>query len=263
MVRRGILFLVAVLVGVLVAGTLTVLTGPAYAADRTLPPTGTDFDYQLGGNRSLPSQVGIVVRDREAAPAAGRYNICYVNGFQTQPNERRFWRKHWGLVLKRNDRPVVDEAWGEWLLDIRTAQKRRKLARIVGRWIDGCARDGFAGVEFDNLDSFVRSRGLVDKRDSKAFARILVRRAHRAGLAAAQKNRAQWNGRVVGFDFAIAEECARWRECGSYVDHYGRRVLAVEYRGVDFRRACRTWADQISVVRRDVALSRDGVRQWC
>ena len=239
-------------------------TGPAYAGSRALPPTGTDFDYQLGGNRSVPSHVGIVVRDREAAPAAGRYNICYVNGFQTQPNERRFWRKHWGLVLKRDGRAGRRRGLGR--VAARHPQRPRsgsKLARIVGRWIDGCARDGYAAVEFDNLDSFVRSRGLVDRRDSKAFARLLVSRAHRAGLAAAQKNRAQWDGRVVGFDFAIAEECARWRECGSYVDHYGRRVLAVEYRGVDFQRACRGWADQISVVRRDVELSGDGVRQWC
>jgi hypothetical protein len=237
--------------------------GPSYAAV-TKPPTGTHFDYQLGGNRSVPGHVGIVVRDRKAAPKGGRYNICYVNGFQTQAEERPFWkRKHWNLVLKKRGRPVVDENWGEWLLDIRTGEKRRKLTKIVGRWIDGCADDGYAGVEFDNLDSFLRSKGLIDKADTKAFARKLVRRAHRADLAAAQKNRAQWNGRKVGFDFAIAESCARWRECGSYVDHYGRRVLAVEYRNKDFRRACRSWGDRVSVVRRDLALSKDGTRRWC
>ncbi len=256
MVRRGSLVMLVLLLA-------AALAAPAYAGSRTLPPTGTDFDYQLGGNRSVPDRVGIVVRDREAAPAAGLYNVCYVNGFQTQPNERRFWRHHWGLVLKKDGEPVVDEAWGEWLLDIRTAEKRRKLTRIVGRWIDGCADDGYAAVEFDNLDSFLRSRGMVDGSDTKAFARRLVKRAHRAGLAAAQKNRALWDGRTVGFDFAIAEECARWRECGEYVDHYGRHVLAVEYRGRDFRRACRGWADRIAVVRRDLDLSEDGVRRWC
>jgi hypothetical protein len=229
----------------------------------TPPPTGTDFDYQLGGNRTVPGHVGIVVRDRRAAPAAGRYNICYVNGFQTQTEERRFWKRHWGLVLKKDGHAVVDENWGEWLLDIRSSAKRQKLARIVGRWVDGCAEDGYDGVEFDNLDSFLRSKGLVDTHDTKAFARKLVRRAHDAGLAAAQKNRAAWDGRTIGFDFAIAEECSRWHECGSYVDHYGRHVLEVEYRGKDFRRACRNWSDKIAVVRRDVALSKHGVRRWC
>ena len=75
------------------------LAAPSYADPL---PTGTDVDYQLGGNRSVPDNVGIVVRDREAAPAAGRYNVCYVNGFQTQPNERPFWRRHWDLVLKHD-----------------------------------------------------------------------------------------------------------------------------------------------------------------
>jgi hypothetical protein len=228
-----------------------------------LPPVGVDFDYQLGGSRAVPERVGIVVRDRAASPAGGRYNICYVNGFQTQPDERRFWRRHWGLVLKRNGEPVRDEAWGEWLLDIRTGEKRRRLARIVGRWVVRCAADGYAAVEYDNLDSFLRSQRLIERRDTRRFARMLVRRAHDAGLAVAQKNRAGWDGTALGFDFAIAEECARFRECGDYVAHFGRRVLAVEYRRKDFRRGCRRWSDEIAVLRRDVELSKDGVRRWC
>ena len=56
-----------------------------------------------------------------------RYNVCYVNGFQTQPSEKAFWRKHRGLVLRDADgRPVVDEAWGECLLDLRTPDKRQR-----------------------------------------------------------------------------------------------------------------------------------------
>lgn len=246
----------------LVLGPLAPMT--AYAApERTLPPVGTDFDYQLGGNRSVPDPVGIVVRDREAAPLEGAYNVCYVNGFQTQESEKRFWRHHWSLVLKQDGDAVVDENWGEWLLDLRTDAKRTRLARIVGRWINGCADDGFAGVEFDNLDSFSRSHGLISRDDTKKYAAKLVRRAHRAGLAAAQKNWAPFDGTRLAFDFAIAEECARWHECGEYVDHYGRHVLAVEYRRKDFRRACRGWSDRIAVVRRDVDLSPDGVRRWC
>ncbi len=236
---------------------------PSYAGERVAPPSATNFDYQLGGARAVPGHVGIVVRDRQAQPAPGRYNVCYVNGFQTQREERKFWRRHWGLVLKKAGRPVVDEAWGEWLLDIRTQPKRHKLARIVGRWIDGCADDGFDAVEFDNLDSFSRSKRLIPTIDAKRYAALLVGRAHAAGLAAAQKNRAQWDGTRVGFDFAIAEECARWRECADYVEHYGSAVLAVEYRGKDFRLACRRWDDEIAVVRRDLALSRTGLRRWC
>ena len=48
-------------------------------------PSASDWDYQLGGDRPVPDHVGIVVRDRTSEPLAGVYNICYVNGFQTQP----------------------------------------------------------------------------------------------------------------------------------------------------------------------------------
>ncbi len=248
------------LLAVLVAGPTAAYAG---TTGPELPPTGTDWDYQLGGNRPVPDRVGVVVRDRRAAPLGGDvYDVCYVNGLQTQPDEKRFWRDHWRLVLKRHGRPVVDGAWGEWLLDLRTAAKRRALARIVGGWTDGCADDGFLAVEFDNLDSFTRSHGLLDAADARRYAERLVDRAHDAGLAAAQKNRAQWDGRAVGYDFAIAEQCAQYDECGDYTAHYDH-VLAVEYRKHPFRTACRDWSEQVAVVRRDVALSRHGTRRWC
>ena len=229
----------------------------------TLPPLGTDVDYQLGGAAQAPAHVGIVVRDRSAHPQPGRYNVCYVNGFQTQPDEKSFWRRHWDLVLKDAGGPVVDEVWGEWLLDVRTPERRLALSRIIGRWVAGCAADGFDAVELDNLDSWSRSHGLIAPAQSKAFARLLVRRAHRVGLAAAQKNWAGWDGRTVGYDFAIAEECGRWHECGAYAQHYGRRVLAAEYRRSDFDRTCAGYGGRWAVVLRDLALTPGGVNRWC
>jgi hypothetical protein len=229
----------------------------------TLPPTGTDWDYQLGGARPVPDHVGIVERDRRASPVAGTYNVCYVNGFQTQTDEKAFWHRHWSLVLERGGKPVVDSVWGEWLLDLRTSAKRRALADIMGRWTRRCASDGFDAVEYDNQDSFTRSHRLLTSANANAYSRLLVARAHAAGLAAAQKNRAGWDGTTVGFDFAVAEQCGQYRECGSYVDHYGHHVLAVEYRARAFGWTCRHFGDRIAVVRRDVDLTRHGVRRWC
>lgn len=206
--------LVVCLVVALVVGAL-VQAGPSRAAragDPVLPPDGTDLDYQLGGTARLPAHVGIVVRDREARASRRAYSVCYVNGFQTQPHERRFWRRHPRLVLRQHGEPVEDAAWGEWLLDLRTRDKRRALARIVGRWITGCAEDGYQAVELDNLDSFSRSRGLLTRTQARRYAALLVTRAHAVGLAAAQKNRAGWDGTSIGYDFAIAEECGRWSE---------------------------------------------------
>ncbi len=240
-----------------------VITAPAAAAeDWTPPPADVDLDYQLGGAVDVPDHVGVVVRDRTEEPA-GRYDVCYVNGFQTQPDARRFWRQRWGLVLKDQGRAVVDEAWGEWLLDLRTPAQRRRLAAIVGGWTQECAEDGYEAVEYDNLDSFTRSHGLLERRQALAYARLLVRAAHASGLAAAQKNLAGYDGTAIGYDLVIAEECGRYSECGAYVEDFGDAVLAVEYRRRDFRRACAAVGHRVPVVLRDRDLSPDGVRRWC
>ena len=189
--------------------------------------------------------------------------MCYVNAFQTQPNEAGIWKKHPSLILKKNGKPVIDAAWGEKILDTRTPTNRKALAAIVGRWIDGCARNGFQAVEFDNLDSFARSKGLIRPRENQAFARLLVARAHRAGLAAGQKNWSEWNGREAGFDFAVAEECGRYTECGSYVKNYGNRVLVIEYRSRDFAKTCKAYGSRLAVVLRDRDLTSTGLRRFC
>lgn len=261
--RTGRLLSLTTVVSVVMTAVLVIGTGTAHASDPTLPTPNVDLDYQLGGDADVPANVGIVVRDRTSEPLTGVYNVCYVNGFQTQPTQKRFWRRHWNLVLKRRGRPVVDSVWGEWLLDIRTGKKRRALAAVVGRWTKRCAKDGFDAVEFDNLDSWSRSKGLVKRRQAKAFAAKLVRRAHRTGLAAGQKNWAEWDGSAVGFDFAVAESCARWDECGRYVSSYGDLVLAIEYSDKFFAQACADYGARLAIVRRDVALSPAGPHAWC
>jgi Glycoside-hydrolase family GH114 len=263
---------VALSVALVVAPAWSGAAAPAERPERviiTLPTPNVDWDYQIGGAFPPADSVGIVSRDRLAAPSAGDYNVCYVNAFQTQPNERAFWRdkpSRWALVLKNGrGRPIVDGQWGEFLLDTRTAAKRRALIRIVGRWIDGCADAGFQAAEFDNLDSFYRGKGLITRSHNKAFARLLTSRAHRAGLAAAQKNWSEVSARGpgLGFDFAIAEQCGEFDECGAYAAAYDNRVLVVEYADESFDKTCAEFGAVLSVVRRDTAVSPDGVNRRC
>jgi len=232
-----------------------------------LPPPGAVFDYQLGG--AYPSVPGtrVVTRDRTAGPAAGLYNICYVNAFQTQPQESPWWASHAPdlLVRDRAGRLVQDPGWpGEYLLDTSTTAKRGRLAVIVGGWLDGCARSRFSAVEADNLDSWTRSKGALSQEGNVAFVRVLTARAHRDGLAFGQKNASELagQGRSLGFDFAVAEECHAYDECGAYTAAYGRRVLSVEYTdngGTDaFHRACTTDHTRMSMVLRDRNLTTPG-----
>ncbi len=138
---------------------LLLLGTAAPASAREPLPVGTNVDYQLGGVRPVPTHVGIVARDRRAPPIPRRYNVCYVNGFQTQSDERGFWRPRMGLVLHRGGRPVVDSAWGEWLLDIRTPAKRKRLTGIMRSWTRTCAARG--STPWSTTTS-TRSRAVTD-----------------------------------------------------------------------------------------------------
>ncbi|MFC3997788.1 endo alpha-1,4 polygalactosaminidase [Nocardiopsis sediminis] len=234
------------------------------AAAQTPPPERAAFDYQIGGAYTPPDGVEVVIRDREADPADGLYSICYVNGFQVQPAELDWWQEeHPGLLLRDADGDlVIDPDWDEAIIDISTEDKRAAAAGIVGDWMAGCAASGLDAVELDNLDSFSRSQSLLTADHALAFGELLTDRAHAEGLAAGQKNAAEMideaGGPVAGFDFAVAEECGRWDECGVYADAYPNRVLDVEYREQDMDTACAAEADGVSVVLRDLMVTTPG-----
>jgi hypothetical protein len=219
----------------LLAACLALGVPAAAMADVRPPPPGAEVDYQLGGAYRLPEGVRVVVRDRTDPPARSGYSICYVNAYQTQPGTLRWWRRHHPRLLLRDILGVLvhDPGWrAEVLLDTSTPDRRRELAGVVGRWIDGCAESGYRAVEPDNLDSFTRSRGLLTRADALAVARLLAVRAHSAGLAIAQKNLASVSRTErlqIGFDFARAEECEVWRECDRYARAYGQHVIETEY----------------------------------
>jgi hypothetical protein len=226
------------------------------------PPVNARFDYQIGAPYPPARGVRVVSRDRSSAPAATLYNICYVNAFQVQPQELGWWKgTHPDLLLRgANGDLVVDQDWDEALLDVSTAAKRTQAAAIVGGWIDGCGRRGFQAVEPDNLDSYERSGGHLTRADNAAFAGLLARRAHAAGLAIGQKNAAELLAfhSSIGFDFAVTEECGRYGECGQYASAYANHVFDIEYRPEDFTKACRRTGGTLSVVLRDREVSPPG-----
>nr|WSY49593.1 endo alpha-1,4 polygalactosaminidase [Streptomyces sp. NBC_00886] len=224
-----------------------------------LPPRHADFDYQIGGAYPPPSGVRIVSRDRTASPAPGLYNICYVNAFQAQPDERASWPADL-LLRDAHGKVVVDEDWGEALLDIGTAAKRQRVAARVEGWIDGCAAKGFDAVEPDNYDSYTRSGHLLTANDATAFITLLSRHAHARHLAIAQKNTVELAGlrKQTGLDFAVAEECAEYDECGEYARAFDDRVVVIEYSDSGLRKALSGFGERLSIVRRDLDVSTPG-----
>ncbi|KAK1229345.1 hypothetical protein PQX77_007600 [Marasmius sp. AFHP31] len=237
-------------------------------------PANEKWDYQIGEAYEPDADVRVVTRDRTSTPVSGKYNICYINAFQTQPDAdaHRFWLddpKNNKLILRNSESsnlPYEDPDWpGEFYFNTTTADNRRDLAVIVNGWIDECKRKGFNATEPDNLDTFNRSSGLISKDNNLDYAKLLADHAHSStvDLAFGQKNagselRGDGKDRV-GFDFAIAEECQAHNECNTYTAVYGNQVLEVEYvdpeapnkgRG-NFTAACAARGGQISVIYRD------------
>jgi hypothetical protein len=257
-----------------VALVLTTAT-PAAAADWELPTGNAKWDYQIGGDYPLPSGVRVVSRDWfEGEAPDNAYGICYVNAYQTQPDddgsrpdEKSNWPQH--LVLTELG---DDPNWGgEYLIDISTAEKRQEAADWIRPMLETCAEKDFKAVEFDNLDSWTRFDGTpvadqvpFEKAEAVLYAELLVDDAHELGLAAAQKNttdltRAEAREQI-GFDFAIAEECGRWKECGYYRSLYGNLVFVIEYRLKDFKKDCKKkkLRKRLSIILRDVNVTQPG-----
>jgi hypothetical protein len=248
-----------------VAAATTLLLGGCTAAQPTTPsaaappPVGAIVDYQLGGGYAPAAGVGGVVRDSTDEPAAGLYSVCYVNGFQTQPDDRDAWlTERRDLVLQRDGEPLIDENWpDELILDTSTAEKRQRIAAELAKTLDRCASSGFDAIEIDNLDSYTRSDGLLSQDDAIALAALYAKHAHAAELAIAQKNAVELGARgrdEAGFDFAVAEECQRYDECSTYTDIWGGHVLDIEYtdnlRG-DFADVCADRQVPTSTILRD------------
>ncbi|WP_320775108.1 endo alpha-1,4 polygalactosaminidase [Streptomyces sp. CRN 30] len=237
----------------LAAALLNPFGATAATAAVTTPPVGAEFDYQIGGAYTPPSGVGIVSRDHTADPVDGLYNICYVNAFQTQPGATSEWKN---LLLKDEDGNVVyDDEWaGEAILDITTKANREAIAEKVNGWIDDCAAKGFQAVEPDNLDTYDRFDDLLTASQAQAMIQLLSAHAHEKGLAIAQKNASELAGNreANGLDFAVAEECGKWDECGDYAEAFDDKVVVIEYDDEGMANACSGWGDELSIVKRDL-----------
>lgn len=260
---------VGVIVGIVVLSAVLSACAPTGAPVEDPPPlpAGTLVDYQLGEPYPPADGVGIVVRDRAAAPADGLYSICYVNAFQTQPGESDQWPE--GTFLERDGEPVIDPDWpDERIVDTSTDENRRQIVRLVSAWIRGCAASGFRAVEFDNLDTFTRTDGALTIEDNLAVAEALVVVAHEAGLAAGQKNAAEFAVDLrdaAGFDFAVAEECAAYGECATYTEVYGTQVIDIEYTDRlprPFTSLCADEDTPAVTVLRDRGLSAPGAAEY-
>lgn len=229
-------------------------------------PSNQPFDYQIGEPYTPAAETQVVARDWfDADPAPGLYNICYVNAFQTQPDDGSVDRpdelSNWPANLVLTDLGDDPNWGGEYLIDISTNAKRTAALAWLRPMVETCATKGYDAVEYDNLDSWTRFDGTplegdvpFGRGDAIAFATGLSDLAHEFDMLSAQKNTSDLTaGEVasIGFDFAVVEECGRYDECDVFAAVYGDDFVVIEYRDQDFAEACSVVGADVSVVRRD------------
>ncbi len=193
-------------------------------------PGGAITDYQLGGAYPPPAGVNVVARDSTAAPARGLYNICYVNGFQSQPGAA--WPREFLVTDKKG------EAVGRPGLAGRISSERFFGGSSACNLETPCHHD------IQLCSSRVRCRGVRQPRFLHEIERRTQaeRRSRFRGLVGARRSRAGFGRRAEEyttavrpgaredrFDFAVSEECHRYDECSEYTRYYGDKVINIEY----------------------------------
>lgn len=193
---------------------------------------GLTWQWQLSGPLDLSVRADVFELDAFTATAAqvarlhaaGRRVICYVNAGAYEdfrPDARRFPA---ALIGRSNGWP------GERWLDIRGWDMLRPILADRFRM---CRDKGFDAVEADNVDGYANDTGFALRpADQLAFNRRVARLAHSFGLAAGLKNDlAQVAELEPEFDFAVNEECFRYRECARLAPfrRAGKAIFHVEY----------------------------------
>lgn len=226
------------------------------------PPLATRWQYQLQGRPTLAATGGINL-DISAVPpnggtavrpdvfdidlyvdaavtgnndtlatstvtrihTGGGKAVCYVSAGTFEP-----WRPDAGAFPGSVQGRKVGGFNEKWL-DIR---QLALLLPIMEARVQRCRQAGFDAVEWDNVDGYANRTGFpLTAQHQLEYNTRLANLAHAYGLTVGLKNDV---GQVVQlepyFDFAVNEECARYRECDTLIPFRtaNKAVFEVEYK---------------------------------
>ena len=199
------------------------------------PTKGTTWQWQLTGTVDTSVNAAVFDIDGEDASAAtvaalhakGAKVICYFSAGSYEN-----WRTDASSFPASVKGKALDGWAGENWLDVRALGS---LLPIMEKRIANCKAKGFDAVEPDNVDGYSNSTGFpLTSADQAAYNKALADIAHRYGLGVALKNDPdQVKALEPFFDFSVAEECAKYKECDGYAPFTaaGKAVLHVEYSG--------------------------------
>jgi hypothetical protein len=222
------------LLAALVLLALTVAFSGAASAEPTRwqPTPGTSWQWQLS-DTPVDTSFDVDAYDVDGFDnddalvadihATGAKAICYISAGSWEN-----WRPDADAFpdsVKGRSNGWPGERW----LDIR---RINDLRPIMESRMDMCFDKGFDAVEPDNVDGYANRTGFpLTYQEQLLYNRMLATEAHERGLAVALKNDTdQVKDLVDSFDFAIVEECYRYRECPAYSPFVqNKAVLVAEY----------------------------------
>jgi len=219
------------------------LVQPAAAAPYWTPTPGAPWQWQLQGAVDL-SIAGVGAFDVDgfdtskdtvtAIHARGAGAVCYISA-GTFENWRPDAAAFPASVKGKNVAGWAGEQW----LDIRNWTV---LGPIMRSRMQMCKEKGFDAVEPDNVDGYQNKTGFpLTGAQQITYNRNLADLAHSLGLAVALKNDVGQLAQLEPyFDFAINEECARYKECAGYAvfTKAGKAVWNVEYQATKYPAFC-------------------------
>ncbi len=196
------------------------------------PAPGTSWQWQLTGMLDLSFDVAMYDLDLFETSSAvvamvharGAKAVCYISAGTWEdwrPDAQKF-----SSAVKGRANGWAGEVW----LDIRSPE----LRPIIEARMDLCKAKGFDGIEPDNVDGYSNTTGFpLTYADQLTYNRFLADAAHTRGLSVGLKNDVEQAADLVDwFDWALNEECFKYRECeqlSSFINA-GRAVFHVEYR---------------------------------
>ena len=194
--------------------------------------SGTSWYWQLQGVLKMDNPAKVYDIDLydttmdtiASLKAQGKTVICYFSAGTYEPN--------------RADSPLFPAAaigsavvgWpGEKWLDVRNTSIRKiMIDRLSLAKSKGCD-----GVEPDNVDGYSNKPGFpLTANDQINFNSFLANEAHAKGLLIGLKNSTDLVPALVNkFDFAVVEECFKYKECESYSPfvNQNKAVFVAEY----------------------------------
>jgi hypothetical protein len=208
---------------------------PTRASGWWHPAKGLTWQWQLTGAIDTSLNVDVYDLDAFTTPAstvaalknAGRHTVCYVN-VGAKEDFRADAGRFPAEVIGKNL-----EGWpGEKWIDIR---RWDALEPVLAERFNTCRSKGFDAIEPDNVDGYTNASGFdLTAEDQLEYNRKVADLAHRTGLAVGLKNDVEQAATLApSFDFAVNEECAKYRECAelSVFIQAGKPVFHVEYGG--------------------------------